>query len=270
MPSNKRQRELARRRAERQAARRAAERAARRKRRTILGLSIGGLALGIVLLLVLVSVLKDDKKKDSDVTATPTPSAAVTPSGPCQITPDSSPTGGKKPGNFPDPAFSKTTLKGTLTLNKGTVEFDMFADKAPCTVASFQHLASKKYFDGGKCHRQTNTPSLVVLQCGDPTGSGQGGPGYAFKDENLPKAGPDGTASYPRGTVAMANSGPASNGSQFFLVMKDSKLPPNYTVFGKVTKGLEVLDALVAAGVKGGGDDGAPKDDVTIKSFRVA
>ena len=102
------------------------------------------------------------------------------------------------------------------------------------------------------------------MQCGDPTGTGSGGPGYSFPDENLEGA------SYPRGTVAMANSGPDTNGSQFFLVVKDSQLPPSYIPFGTITGGLEVLDAIIAAGVEGGGTDGKPAKPVTIKSFTVS
>jgi peptidyl-prolyl cis-trans isomerase B (cyclophilin B) len=260
VPSNKRQRELARRRAERQAARRAAERAARRKRNLRLGLGVGGGALAVVLILVLVAVFKGDGKDTVEAAAFVDQ---------CQATSEGGNSGGKNPGMPPGPA-SPGTKSGTLTLNKGTVEMALFADKAPCTVGSFQHLTGSKFFDGTVCHRQTNTPGLVVLQCGDPTGSGGGGPGYKFKDENLPTAGPDGNAKYPRGTVAMANSGAGSNGSQFFLVIKDSTLPPNYTVFGQITKGMDVLDAIHKTGIKDKAPDGAPAQEVTITSFVIS
>ncbi|HEU0130152.1 MAG TPA: peptidylprolyl isomerase [Mycobacteriales bacterium] len=274
MPSNKRQRELARRRAERQAARRAAERARRRKRRTVLGLSIGGVALAVVILLLALSALRGDDDKDAAAKAseTPTPTAAPTPTGPCQVTEAAGEnTGGKKPGLPPNPSFGKTkTLTGTLALDAGTIEMTLFADKAPCTVNSMRFLASKKYFDNVPCHRQTNTPGLVVLQCGDPSGTGGGGPGYTFKDENLPKTAPGApTAKYPRGTVAMANGGPGTNGSQFFLVIKDSTLPPNYTVWGQITKGLDVLDKLDKIGIAEGKTDGAPKNPVKITTFTI-
>jgi peptidyl-prolyl cis-trans isomerase B (cyclophilin B) len=263
MPSNKRQKELARRRAERQAARRAAERAKRRRRRVWGVLSVTGAALGVALILLLVNVLGGDGKKKSDPNA----------GGPCQVVKnDSENTGGKKPGLPPAPAFGENkALDAKLVLTQGTVELQLFGDRAPCAANSFRFLAQQKFFDGGLCHRETATEGLIVLQCGDPTASGSGGPGYTFKDENLPTAGPAGTAVYPRGTVAMANSGASTNGSQFFLVIKDSQLPPNYTVFGKVVKGLDVLDKIAAKGLKddNGSGDGKPKEDVKITSATV-
>ncbi|MEU8135707.1 peptidylprolyl isomerase [Streptodolium elevatio] len=149
-----------------------------------------------------------------------------------------------------------------LVTSCGTVTVKLNAAKAPTTVNSFAFLAGKNYFDHTPCHRLT-TEGIFVLQCGDPTGSGSGGPGYEFADENL--AG----ATYPAGTVAMANSGPGTNGSQFFLVYKDSQLPPQYTPFGTVTGGMEVLEQVAADGVWDGSGDGPPKalivlDEVTV------
>jgi peptidyl-prolyl cis-trans isomerase B (cyclophilin B) len=135
--------------------------------------------------------------------------------------------------------------------------------RAACTVASWRQLAEQGYFDDTPCHRLTTSPTLGVLQCGDPSGTGRGGPGYEFADENL-----DG-ATYPRGTVAMANSGPNTNGSQFFIVHGDAQLPPQYTVVGTVTSGLEVVDGIAEAGVDGGGSDGAPAVAVTVDSLTV-
>jgi peptidyl-prolyl cis-trans isomerase B (cyclophilin B) len=106
-----------------------------------------------------------------------------------------------------------------------------------------------------------------VLQGGDPAGNGSGGPGFNFADENLPTAAADGNYVYPRGTVAMANSGANTNGSQFFLVYKDSQLPPNYTVFGTIDgTGLATLDKIAAAGVTGGAEDGKPATEVKVTS----
>src|SRR5947209_6377383 len=104
---------------------------------------------------------------------------------------------------------------------------------APCTVNNFRSLIARHFYDNTPCHRLT-TQGIYVLQCGDPSGKGTGGPGYTFADENLKGA------KYPRGTVAMANSGPGTNGSQFFLVYKDTQLDPNYTPFGTITKGLDI------------------------------
>jgi peptidyl-prolyl cis-trans isomerase B (cyclophilin B) len=137
--------------------------------------------------------------------------------------------------------------------------------KTPCTAASFRHLAAKGFFDGTSCHRLT-TQGIFVLQCGDQTGTGSGGPGYTIPDENLTGA------TYPAGTVAMANTGsPHTGGSQFFLVYAASSLPPQYTPFGTVTGGLPVLQAIAKAGEDGsnGPGDGHPKQAVVIRSFRV-
>lgn len=152
----------------------------------------------------------------------------------------------------------------TLSTNCGDLVIE--TDKsAPKTVGIISYLVANKFYDGIKCHRLT-TDGIYVLQCGDPAGNGTGGPGFAFADENLPKAGSDGSAIYARGTVAMANSGPNTNGSQFFLVYEDSPLPPNYSVWGQITSGLERLDAIAKAGVSGGTTDGAPLQEVVISA----
>ena len=109
-----------------------------------------------------------------------------------------------------------------------------------------------------------------MLQCGDPAGDGTGGPGFNFADENLPTASTDGNYVYPRGTVAMANSGPNTNGSQFFLVYQDSPLPPNYSVWGTITAGLDVLDNVASAGVLDGSSDGLPSQAVVISQATTA
>jgi peptidyl-prolyl cis-trans isomerase B (cyclophilin B) len=158
----------------------------------------------------------------------------------------------------------KVTIKPTIytakiTTNCGTITVAMNGKAAPHTVNSFVFLASKHYFDNTKCHRLT-TSGIYVLQCGDPTGTGTGGPGYQFRDENLSGA------TYPAGTVAMANAGPGTNGSQFFFVYADTSLPPNYTPFGKVTAGLDVLKAIAAKGSNPPGD-GVPNQPVFITSF---
>ena len=135
---------------------------------------------------------------------------------------------------------------------------------APCTVGSFVHLAQSGYFDDTPCHRLTASPSLSVLQCGDPSGTGGGGPGYTFADETTADM------TYPAGTVAMANAGPDTNGSQFFLVYADSMLPPDYTVFGTITEGLDVITGIAAQGITGSGNATAPVRPVTISKVSVA
>ena len=152
----------------------------------------------------------------------------------------------------------------TFTTNRGpiTIATD---PAAPETVAAQATLAKGGYFDDTPCHRLV-TSGIFVLQCGDPTGTGTGGPGYQLPDENLPAA----TANnYPAGTVAMANSGPGTAGSQFFIVYKDTTLPPGYTIWGKVTSGLKVVQQIADAGTKTGASDGPPKESVTIESTTV-
>jgi peptidyl-prolyl cis-trans isomerase B (cyclophilin B) len=172
------------------------------------------------------------------------------------------------PQNFPnEPAVSVRpgTYTATVETNCGTIVASLDATKAPHTVNSFAFLAGKHYFDGTICHRLV-TQGIHVLQCGDPTGSGSGGPGYTIPDENL--AG----ATYPTGTLAMANTGqPHTGGSQFFFVYAETPLPPQYTPFGKVTTGLDVLQRIAAAGddESNGSGDGKPKQPVVIKSFTV-
>ncbi|MGW4383566.1 peptidylprolyl isomerase [Kitasatospora sp. NPDC004531] len=138
----------------------------------------------------------------------------------------------------------------TLRTTQGAITFQALTDKAPCTTYSFRFLAERGYYDRSHCHRLT-TQRLYVLQCGDPTGTGSGGPGYSFPDENLEGA------TYPAGTVAMANAGPNTNGSQFFIVWKDTKLLPNYTPFGRITGGMDVLQKIAAGGED---DQNAPGD----------
>ncbi|MEU8543499.1 peptidylprolyl isomerase [Streptomyces sp. NPDC048717] len=175
----------------------------------------------------------------------------------------------------PEPAMAidkKASYTMALKTSAGDITVTMDAAKAPHTVNSFKHLADKKYFDGTKCHRLT-TAGIYVLQCGDPKGDGTGGPGYAIPDENLTglgKPGKDGSVTFPKGTVAMANAGPGTGGSQFFLVYKETHLPPNYTPFGTFdAEGVKAVEDVAKAGVQGGADDGAPKKAVTIEKATV-
>ncbi len=159
-----------------------------------------------------------------------------------------------EPGLSIDPAAGYTAV---LETNCGAVTIALEAARAPRTVNSFAFLAGEQYFDHTRCHRLT-TQGIYVLQCGDPTATGTGGPGYRFPDENLTGA------IYPAGTLAMANSGRDTNGSQFFLVYQDTKLPPNYTPFGRVVDGLGVLTRVANAGVRDGSGDGAPSQDIVL------
>lgn len=161
--------------------------------------------------------------------------------------------------------FTKFPKKFTLSTNCGTIVITTVGSKAPWTLTELSTLAKTGYFDSSLCHRLT-TAGIFVLQCGDPTAIGTGGPGFSYPDENLPASTQN---NYPAGTVAMANSGPGTNGSQFFLVFADTSLPPNYTIWGKITKGLNIVQTIAKAGVKGGGPDGAPNQIIALTKVRV-
>src|SRR3712207_5618939 len=162
----------------------------------------------------------------------------------------------------------------TVDTSFGAVKVTMDLAKVPCTAASFTHLAAQNFFDGSKCHRML--PAL--LQCGDPSARGKGyresdgtgGPAYRFANENLPV---NQRPAYPAGVVAMANSGPDTNGSQFFIVFEDIELPPDYTVLGTVTTGLDVVKKATAAGHDGAFEPqpggGHPKSEIVIKDLTV-
>jgi peptidyl-prolyl cis-trans isomerase B (cyclophilin B) len=149
----------------------------------------------------------------------------------------------------------------TIHTNRGDITIALRAAATPCTVNSFAFLAKAGYFDATPCHRLT-TMGIFVVQCGDPTSTGSGGPGYVFGDEDLP-----GTT-YPEATVAMANSGPNTNGSQFFLVYADTTLDANYTRFGTITAGLDVLREVAAGGAEPA-NDGKPKLSLTITGITL-
>jgi peptidyl-prolyl cis-trans isomerase B (cyclophilin B) len=164
-----------------------------------------------------------------------------------------------------DPPPATPTVSGsvpaTIATTIGTLKATLDADKAPCTVNSFVSLANQGFYDNTPCHRLT-TAGIYVLQCGDPTGTGTGGPGYTIPDEFSP------TDTYGAGTLAMANTGqPNSGGSQFFIVYKNTPLPPTYTVFGHITSGgVKAVQKVAAKGTDNafGQGDGHPKTKVTI------
>jgi peptidyl-prolyl cis-trans isomerase B (cyclophilin B) len=162
----------------------------------------------------------------------------------------------------PPLTIARTTYTAKVVTNCGAIVVSLDGRHAPHTVNSFAFLSRKGFFDDTPCHRLT-TAGIYVLQCGDPTGTGTGGPGYTLPDENLANA------SYPAGTVAMANTGaPHSGGSQFFFVYADTALPPQYTPFGKVTAGLDILRRIAKAGSTPQGD-GRPNQPVVIESFGI-
>ena len=167
---------------------------------------------------------------------------------------------------LPDAGITESNKASiTFTTNQGEIVIETTPSLAPLTVNAIAALAQKNYFDNTICHRLT-TEGIFVLQCGDPTGTGTGGPGFNIPDENLPEAVEN---NYPAGTVAMANAGPGTSGSQFFLVYQDTTLGPDYTIWGSITSGLDILQTIASAGVVDGGADGAPLTGVTIESTKV-
>ena len=197
-------------------------------------------------------------------TASPTPTLAAQPASHCTYAPNGA--AARQVGVPPaKPAFKGAKYQAKVKTNRGTIVLDLTNHQATCTVNSFIYLANKNYFNNTSCHRLT-TNGIYVLQCGDPTGKGSGGPGYKFADENL--AG----AKYTEGTIAMANAGPGTNGSQFFLVYRNSTtLPPSYTPFGKIVSGLGIIQNVAKAGTdnSNGNGDGHPKEKVTIESVTI-
>jgi peptidyl-prolyl cis-trans isomerase B (cyclophilin B) len=171
-----------------------------------------------------------------------------------------------KPQSFasaPSAALSKhATWDALIVTNCGDIRMQLNGKAAPQTVASFVFLARKGFFDNSPCQRLT-TSGLYVLQCGDPTGTGSGGPGYSFGDELT------GKEKYTKGVLAMANAGPNTNGSQFFIVYKDSQLGPQYTVFGTVSKGLSVVEKVAAKGSTPA-NDGKPKLPIKLTKLTPA
>ncbi len=198
-------------------------------------------------------------------TPSPTPSTVAEPATHCTYL--ANPPAARQvtvPSATPD---YKATYQATITTNHGPIVIDLLNSKATCTVNSFVHLAGAGFYSSTPCPRLSTSAGLYILQCGDPTGKGSGGPGYEFASENLTGA------TYPAGTLAMANSGaPDSNGSQFFLVYQNSSLPPSYTPFGRIVSGLNILQDV---GKRGYGPPlnpyggGAPKESVEIESVTV-
>lgn len=275
--SRERQRQRARERHERQREERRQRQSQLRKR-----LSIGAivvLVLGLVAGLSLVFVggstpaAKSKPKATASASATSSAAAVAEPAHHCTYTSNGS---GKPslPTASPDYNASYTAAINT---NLGKIGISLLNSKATCTVNSFAHLAETNFFNNTQCWRVSNSSGLYVLQCGDPNATaksklscssstlGSGGPGYQFADENLTGA------TYPAGTVAMANGGANTNGSQFFLVFKSTTLPASYTPFGKITSGLDILQNVAKAGtsctIQAGG--GVPKKKVIINSVTV-
>ncbi|MBV9821445.1 MAG: peptidylprolyl isomerase [Actinobacteria bacterium] len=262
MPNSKQRREQARRHLERQLVRRQ-QRELRRRKINLIATVVGVLVLFAVVIgtVLLLSNGKNDSTANPAASDSASPSASGSPlpsrkpspiaaraakktSGPCGYAEDATKlTAGNlfDVGLPPDP---KPTPTGNATAvfdtNQGAITVTLDGASAPCNVQSIKYLISKKFYDNTACPRSVNS-GIFVVQCGDPSGTTGGGPTYTTKDENLSKV------SYTEGTLAMANSGPNTNGSQFFIMHADYGLAPNYTIFGRVTAGLEVVDKIATA-----------------------
>jgi peptidyl-prolyl cis-trans isomerase B (cyclophilin B) len=221
-------------------------------------------ALGLVAILVLVigglvglsrALKKDDQAKG---TVQPVAGCVEAPKIPTDT----------RTGTLPDKATAAgKSFIATVTTNCGNITAELDGTKAPQTVASFLGLAKSGYWADSPCQRLTAGSSLNVLQCGDPTGTGKGTPGYRYGVENAPA-----NFIYPAGTLAMARTpDPKSNGGQFFIVYKQSELqdPNGYSIFGKITSGMGIVDKIAAAGVAGGATDGAPVQPISILKVDV-
>jgi cyclophilin family peptidyl-prolyl cis-trans isomerase len=153
---------------------------------------------------------------------------------------------------------------GVLQTNKGTIEVELFPEDAPVTVNNFVCLAEDGYYDNTPFHRIVKG---FVIQGGDPTGTGSGGPGYKFADEPIAR-------DYEQGMLAMANAGPDTNGSQFFVVLEDlrGKLPKSYTIFGQVTGGIDVVEAIANTPTRTGrsGENSSPTEPVTLEKVTIS
>jgi peptidyl-prolyl cis-trans isomerase B (cyclophilin B) len=176
----------------------------------------------------------------------------------------------KRSGTLPDKATAAgKTFIATVTTSCGVITMELDGTKAPQTVASFLGLAKGGYWADSPCHRLTTT-GIFVLQCGDPTGTGGGDPGYGYGVENAPA-----DFTFPPGTLAMARTqDPNSNGGQFFIVYKETMLPDavGYSIFGKVTSGMDIVDKVAAAGTNPAGDNPgtAPMQPISILTVTVA
>jgi peptidyl-prolyl cis-trans isomerase B (cyclophilin B) len=260
-----RQRKLARERYQRQQERRMQRMSKMRKRATVTGCVCVAAALGAGGYFLFGTGGAKSAAVSPSPSAKPTASAATVAEPAHHCTYITNPPAARKVTLPPSTPDYTASYQATIATNRGSIVIDLLNSKATCTVNSFVHLAEQEYFSSTNCHRLT-TSGIYVLQCGDPTGKGTGGPGYEFGSENLSGA------KYTAGTVAMANTGqPNSNGSQFFLVYKNSPLPASYTPFGKVIKGLDIVQNVAKAGSdnSNGSGDGHPKENVVIQSVTI-
>jgi len=276
MSTQKREREFARAKYERQQAKRS-ERTLRAKRnQRITAVSVVAALVVAGVGFTVYSATSEDAPLVASDTQAPATLATEEPVDPAATEPtnealalDCAPAGTPRADDisYPDGPQPATTTPSTLTLDTNCGQIVIALDaNAQQTVASEAFLASSGFYDNTLCHRLT-TEGIFVLQCGDPAGNGSGGPGYSVPDENVPA---DGAGNYPAGTIAMANAGPGTSGSQFFIVYADTTLPAGYSIWGNVVSGLDIVQEVASAGGQGGLTDGTPTQPVFINSATVS
>lgn len=282
MSGSKRERQLARAKYERQQERRAESLVRQRRRQRITAIVVVAvLVLGALSYVIVANLSSTESVTAADSSETAAGSAADSTSDAAADLADDSSTdepieepsvlncGPALPTRednvtFETPGDVEPATSITLTTTCGDIVIAL-DEGAPQTVQSETFLAESGFYDATACHRLT-TEGIFVLQCGDPAGDGTGGPGFTVPDENLPA---EGVANYPAGTVAMANAGPGTSGSQFFIVYEDTTLPSAYTIWGTVTEGLDIVQEIASVGTSTGSSDGPPRQPVVIEAASV-
>ena len=274
MSGIKRQKQLAREKFERQEQRRTQLTANRRNRQRVIAIVVVLVLVVGAVAWILVARGGSDPVESQDSTAAPANESSAPkpePTGESEGSLDCAPPGTPRADNltWADAPTDAPPTGSSIVFNTNCGDITVALDPAaPKTIASEAFLAGEGFYDNTTCHRLT-TEGSFVLKCGDPKGDGTGGPGYSVPDENLPTDVADGEISYPAGTVAMANAGPGTSGSQFFIVYRDTPLPAGYSIWGTVTSGLEMVQEIADLGVAGGATDGTPNQPVFIESATV-
>lgn len=260
MPTNQQRRDAAKRKLERQLARREAAERARRQRMVIIGVVA---AVVVVAGGVWLWTSRDSSSTASSGSPSTAETSSTAPATPCTYTTSGTPAKDVQPPSNTSP-LNTGTVDVTVVLNGKDVPMTLDRATAPCGVNSFLSLASQGFYNDTNCHRLTKSDQLNILQCGDPTGQGNGGPGYTFASETT------GSESYPVGTVALANAGPDTTGSQFFIVYGTTTIDPAYTIIGTVTgDGMSVVQDIASQGVQNNRQDGQPVAAAAITSVTV-
>ena len=260
MPTNQQRRDAAKRKLERQLARREAAERARKQRMVIIGVVA---AVVVVAGGVWLWTSRGSTSTASSGSTSTAETSSTAPATPCTYTESGAAAKEVSPPSNTSP-LNTGAVDVTMVLNGKDVPMTLNRATAPCGVNSFLSLAQQGFYNDTNCHRLTKSDQLNILQCGDPTGQGNGGPGYTFASETT------GSETYPVGTVALANAGPDTTGSQFFIVYGNTTVAPSFTIIGTVTgDGMSVIQDIASQGVQHNAQDGAPVATATITSVNV-